>query len=208
MNNEPEKFKLISAGSGPMIMPHHIMRMNVPDFDLKSLPRPLSMKRLKEPKKVEVESKFNNKKKKSMVKYWTTDNDVVIDGKTMGKGALVTSKDSAFSDPDRLDWVLSDAAKKEYIGKVQGGQRSNFVIFVSTKDGFKVIPVEKWYKFTQKRTQKIMSVEEAEERMKSKGRKGLAAGKDKWSVHGTQSKPTAVKEKLPNWKTQLFEYWF
>ena len=205
--SDSEQVKLIASGSGPMIMPHHIMRMSVPDFDLDNLSRPLAMKRHKEPKKETINNDFKYKKKKSMVKYWTTDNDVVLDGKEMGKGALVTSKDSTFSDPDRLDWVLSDSSKKEYIGKVQGGQRSNFVIFVSSRDGFRVIPVQKWYKFTQKRTQKIMTVEEAEERMKSKGRKGLAAGKDRWTLHGTDSKPGAPsKERAPNWKTQLFEF--
>ena len=193
---ESEELDLIAAGSGPMVMPHHIMRMNVPGFDLSHLARPLSMKRLKEEKKESVD--FNKfKKKKSMVKYWTTDNDVVLDGKEMGKGALVTSKDSTFSDPDRLDWVLADADQREFVGKLQGGQRSNFVLFVSTRDGFKVIPVQKWYKFTQRRKQKILTLEEAEERMKSKGRKSLAAGKDRWTMHGN---------KEPNWRMQLMEY--
>jgi hypothetical protein len=48
-------------------------------------------------------------------------------------------------DPDKLPWHLKDAEGQVLTGTLEGSQSSSHVLFVSQADGFKVIPVSKWF---------------------------------------------------------------
>lgn len=64
-------------------------------------------------------------------------------------------------------WILEDYdSQNSFTGTLEGGQRSDYMFFVLTESGFKVMPVDRWYKFQPKRTFKTLSLEEAEEQLK------------------------------------------
>ncbi|KAK3817014.1 MAG: hypothetical protein J3R72DRAFT_497922 [Linnemannia gamsii] len=63
-------------------------------------------------------------------------------------------------------WVLDgNDSQKNWTGELEGGQEASYAVFVKTEDGFKVIPVDKWYKFNRKQGNTTLTVEEAEEQM-------------------------------------------
>ncbi|KAJ1908183.1 transcription factor IIF subunit tfg1 [Coemansia sp. IMI 209127] len=65
-------------------------------------------------------------------------------------------------------WVLEDDDEKDvWTGSLEGAQSSSYVLFVLTDDGFKVVPVDRWYKFTPKLKYKTLTLDEAEEVLKS-----------------------------------------
>ncbi|ORX52028.1 Rap30/74 interaction domain-containing protein [Hesseltinella vesiculosa] len=64
-------------------------------------------------------------------------------------------------------WVLEDYdAQHSFTGSLEGGQRSDYVLFVLTDNGFKVVSLDRWYKFQQRRNIRTMTADEAEEQMK------------------------------------------
>ncbi|ORX67637.1 Rap30/74 interaction domain-containing protein [Linderina pennispora] len=64
-------------------------------------------------------------------------------------------------------WVLEDYDEKEsWNGTLEGGQKSDYVLFVLMDDGFKVVPVDRWYKFTPKLKYQTLTLDEAEEELK------------------------------------------
>jgi hypothetical protein len=65
---------------------------------------------------------------------------------------------------------LSDAESNQFVGNLEGSQHSNYVLFMSSMDGFRVIPVSKWYRFIPKTTHRTLTLDEAEERMKERAR--------------------------------------
>ncbi|KAF9200290.1 hypothetical protein BGZ49_009490 [Haplosporangium sp. Z 27] len=61
-------------------------------------------------------------------------------------------------------WVLDDYDNKNnWTGQLEGGQHANYVLFVFSDDGFKVVPADKWYTFTPKIPYTTLTSEEAEE---------------------------------------------
>ncbi|KAG0242595.1 hypothetical protein B0O80DRAFT_447678 [Mortierella sp. GBAus27b] len=61
-------------------------------------------------------------------------------------------------------WVIEDDdAQNTWTGQLEGGQHANYVLFVFSTDGFKVVPADKWYKFTPKIQYATLTAEEAEE---------------------------------------------
>ncbi|KAJ1728896.1 transcription factor IIF subunit tfg1 [Coemansia biformis] len=94
----------------------------------------------------------------------------------------------ANEDKRRLDieearpWVLEDDDEKEvWTGTLEGGQSSSYVLFVLADDGFKVVPVDRWYKFAPKLNYKALTLDEAEEEL-LRQRKGNATH-DRWLMH-------------------------
>ncbi|KAJ2027485.1 transcription factor IIF subunit tfg1 [Coemansia sp. S610] len=78
-------------------------------------------------------------------------------------------------------WVLEDDDEKEvWTGSLEGGQNSTYVLFVLTDDGFKVVPVDRWYKFTPKLKYKTLTLDEAEEELK---RAQKSEAQDRWIMH-------------------------
>ncbi|CAO3653098.1 unnamed protein product [Mucor fragilis] len=68
---------------------------------------------------------------------------------------------------EQRPWILEDYdGQNSFTGTYEGGQRSDYMFFVLTESGFKVMPVDRWYKFQPKRHFKTLSLEEAEEQLK------------------------------------------
>ncbi|KAI9484739.1 hypothetical protein BDB00DRAFT_853846 [Zychaea mexicana] len=65
-------------------------------------------------------------------------------------------------------WILEDYdGQNSFTGTYEGGQRSDYVFFVVSGNDFKVVPVDRWYKFQAKRNFRTFTLEEAEEQLKS-----------------------------------------
>ncbi|KAK9710668.1 transcription factor IIF subunit tfg1 [Basidiobolus ranarum] len=63
-------------------------------------------------------------------------------------------------------WVLEDYDGGNYwSGSLEGGQQSNYFLFVFSEDGFKVVPAHRWYRFQQKLSYATLTIEEAEEQL-------------------------------------------
>ncbi|KAK9719230.1 transcription factor IIF subunit tfg1 [Basidiobolus ranarum] len=63
-------------------------------------------------------------------------------------------------------WVLEDTDHtNHWSGVLEGGQQSNYYLFICTDEGFQVVPAHKWYKFNQKLTYATLTIEEAEEQL-------------------------------------------
>src|SRR6185312_16406030 len=77
-------------------------------------------------------------------------------------------------------WVLEDYdGTNTYIGELEGGQRANYALFLLTDDGFKVVCVDKWYKFKPKIRHRTLTIEEAEEAIA----KAAKRDNDRWMMH-------------------------
>jgi transcription initiation factor TFIIF subunit alpha len=69
-------------------------------------------------------------------------------------------------------WVIEDDdAQNNWTGQLEGGQHANYVLFVFSTDGFKVVPADKWYKFTPKIQYATLTAEEAEEQVNKETRR-------------------------------------
>ncbi|KAF5101083.1 hypothetical protein D0Z03_000678 [Geotrichum reessii] len=67
---------------------------------------------------------------------------------------------------EHYPWVLEDFdGKNTWVGNYEAGQADSFVLFVFDKDGFKMIPAEKYYKMTPRNKYNTLTAEEAEKRM-------------------------------------------
>jgi len=63
-------------------------------------------------------------------------------------------------------WVVEDYDhQNSFTGQLEGGQHANYVLFVFAEDGFKVVPADKWYKFSSKLQYATLTAEEAEEQV-------------------------------------------
>ncbi|CAO3675686.1 unnamed protein product [Umbelopsis ramanniana] len=68
---------------------------------------------------------------------------------------------------EQKPWVLEDFDNQNaFVGTLEGGQKSDYMLFVFAENGFKVVPVDKWYKFNSKISYQVMSLDEAEEHYK------------------------------------------
>jgi hypothetical protein len=66
-------------------------------------------------------------------------------------------------------WLLEDYdGQHSFVGKLEGGQGSNYVFFVNQGDEFRIIPVSKWYRFCPKLSYHTLTLEEAEQAVKSR----------------------------------------
>ncbi|OLY80773.1 Transcription initiation factor IIF subunit alpha [Smittium mucronatum] len=64
-------------------------------------------------------------------------------------------------------WILEDFdGAQNWTGTLEGGQKSNYVLFVLMDDGFKVVPVDRWYKFSSKLKYSTLTLDEAEIELK------------------------------------------
>ncbi|KAJ1847352.1 transcription factor IIF subunit tfg1 [Coemansia sp. RSA 2708] len=79
-------------------------------------------------------------------------------------------------------WVLEDADEREvWTGELEGGQTSAYVLFVLAEDGFRVVPVDRWYKFAPKLKYRTMTLDEAEEELNRMQK--AHASRDLWIMH-------------------------
>lgn len=67
---------------------------------------------------------------------------------------------------EHFPWVMEDFdGQNTWVGNYEAGQADSFVLFVFDKDGFKMVPAEKYYKMTPRNKYQTLSAEEAEKRM-------------------------------------------
>ncbi|ODQ66589.1 Rap30/74 interaction domain-containing protein [Nadsonia fulvescens var. elongata DSM 6958] len=66
-------------------------------------------------------------------------------------------------------WVLEDFdGKNTWVGSYEAAQSDTFALFVFDKDGFKMVPAEKYYRFTPRNQYATLTLDEAEEQMEAK----------------------------------------
>ena len=74
--------------------------------------------------------------------------------------------DEQVRETEAVPWLLEDFdAQHSFVGKLEGGQSSNYVFFVNQGDEFRIIPVNKWYRFQSKLSYHTLTLEEAESQM-------------------------------------------
>jgi transcription initiation factor TFIIF subunit alpha len=124
----------------------------------------------------------------------------------LGLGKFEFANSYSVNDPDKLPWQLKDADSQGFEGKVEGSQSSNHVLFVSGMDGFKVIPVSKWYRFAPKNTYRTLTLDEAEKKMKEeKNRNDLWVMRAEASLEGKEEVVKKEKKGPPMkaWRQKL-----
>lgn len=100
-------------------------------------------------------------------------------------------KESDLRYEEALPWHLEDADNKNtWVGNYEAALSDTNVIFVIDGTDFKMIPIEKWYKFTPKNQFKTYTIEEAEALLSKKTRESRWAMK----THEQQEADRAAQE--------------
>ncbi|KAK9474400.1 uncharacterized protein V1510DRAFT_291741 [Dipodascopsis tothii] len=72
---------------------------------------------------------------------------------------------------ENYPWILEDfEGKNTWVSNYEAAQSDSYVLFVFDEDGFKMVPAEKWYKFTQRNKYATLSLEEAEATLAQKNK--------------------------------------
>lgn len=67
---------------------------------------------------------------------------------------------------EHYPWVMEDFDNKNaWVSSYEAAQSDTYCVFVFDRDGFKMIPIEKWYKMSSRNRFPSLSLEQAEERM-------------------------------------------
>lgn len=92
-------------------------------------------------------------------------------------------KESDLRYEEALPWHMEDAENKQtWVGTYEAAlSNANIVLYID-KDCFRMVPIEKWYKFTPKNQFKTMGLEEAEAAMSKKSRGS------RWALREDQTK--------------------
>lgn len=80
--------------------------------------------------------------------------------------------------------VISSCDGRSYSGRYLDNPTDNYYVFINTGKSFKVIPIKKWYKFSQKINYDTLTLEEAEAILKEKN--NLDEDK-KWMMHNRKT---------------------
>ena len=146
----------------------HVMKVNASKFDLTSLQPPVRMYRqgldLMDEDLLGPQAQDQNDS--NTAPYGRQKKAQIFRKKTV---VLSVDERKASEEQSRhtLPWVLEDAeGQNGYVGRLEGGMRSNYVLFVMQGQEFKVIPAQKWYSFTQKIQYQTLSLEEAENKVR------------------------------------------
>ncbi|KAI8144060.1 hypothetical protein BJV82DRAFT_490411, partial [Fennellomyces sp. T-0311] len=99
-------------------------------------------------------------------------------------------------------WILEDYDQQNcFTGTYEGGQRSDYVFFVVSGNEFKVVPVDRWYRFQPKRNFKTFTLEEAEEQLKNLQKRDqsrwMMLKRNKALAEDDEEAKTAAKMKKP-----------
>jgi transcription initiation factor TFIIF subunit alpha len=77
----------------------------------------------------------------------------------------------ALREQESAPWLLEDFdGQHTFVGRLEGGQTSNYVFFVNQGNEFRVLPASRWYRFNPKPNFQPLTLEEAEAHMTT-GRK-------------------------------------
>ncbi|KAL6718229.1 transcription factor IIF subunit tfg1 [Lecanora helva] len=99
-------------------------------------------------------------------------------------------KQSQLRYEEALPWYLEDFENKStWVGSYEAALSDNYVMMVLGQDGkFRLLPLEKWYKFTQKNVFKTLTAEEAELRFNKKVKE------PRWFMDSEESKQKRKQE--------------
>ncbi|KAL7315663.1 transcription factor IIF subunit tfg1 [Mucor circinelloides] len=104
---------------------------------------------------------------------------------------------------EQRPWILEDYdGQNSFTGTYEGGQRSDYMFFVLTESGFKVMPVDRWYKFQPKRNFKTLSLEEAEEQLKKQQKRESS----RWLMLKRQNEMNEAEEAARPSKLKLVDH--
>jgi hypothetical protein len=147
---------------------HHIMKIHSDSFDLSSIESPSLARQVpaekvlreKDLEKAAIEAQMAPNSKKSFKRK-------------------IFSRGKEEKDPDSMPWILSDLSNdaKSFAGSKEA-QSQTYALLVFSQDGFKLIPVDKRYKFIPRMKRQKLTTEEAEEKI------GMFMHKpvDRWSM--------------------------
>ena len=101
---------------------------------------------------------------------------------------------------EAMPWHLEDFDNKStWVGTYEAALSDTHVIFILGQDGkFRMIPVEKWYKFTSKQQFKILTTEEAEKAMDKK------VTQPRWFMETQKANQQAEEERANRAPKKLF----
>jgi hypothetical protein len=98
-------------------------------------------------------------------------------------------------------WVLEDAdAQHTFIGRLEGGQQSNYVFFVNRGREFLAVPTAEWFHFNPKPAYRPLTTEEAEAQMAARGKNRLVLAQQ--LQRSRQISPTQSTDSLEAQKNQ------
>lgn len=70
-------------------------------------------------------------------------------------------------------WVMEDySGKNTFVGNYEAGLSDSYCLFFLRRGGFKVVPVDKFYKFTPRNQYATLTLDEAEKRMEQSAKSG------------------------------------
>lgn len=131
--------------------------------DMSSLQSPIEMKREKKYEEVNNSIQLNNfsKKRSEIKEHFDPKYEKIM--KEESNPPIISSSDG-----------------RSFKGRYLDNSSNNYYVFINTGKAFKVIPIKKWYKFSQKINYDILSLDEAEAILKEKN--NLDEDK-KWMMH-------------------------
>lgn len=114
---------------------------------------------------------------------------------------------------EHYPWVMEDFdGQNTWVGNYEAGQADSFVLFVFDKDGFKMVPAEKYYKMTPRNKYQTLSAEEAEKRMQKGEQPNRwvmkyfpGEGEEAGAPGPSTSKPTNARSRFRTTDNSLFE---
>ncbi|KAJ3190047.1 hypothetical protein HDU85_000338 [Gaertneriomyces sp. JEL0708] len=111
-------------------------------------------------------------------------------------------------DPDKFPWLLSDFdGSQQYVGNVEYMPNVRYMMMIRKGDEYKMMPVQKLYKFQPKPKYRTLTTEEADELLKQSARKRL----DTWIMHQkreqeeVQSATDVDKKPTKAWAQKILE---
>ncbi|KAL7750178.1 transcription factor IIF subunit tfg1 [Sorochytrium milnesiophthora] len=90
---------------------------------------------------------------------------------------IIDDRERKLKSEESQPWVLEDDQSEHvWVGQLER-QQSEYMLFVLTDSGFKVVPVERWYRFKEKSKYQTLTIEQAEEveKLRKKSRR-----QDRW----------------------------
>ncbi|TBU07146.1 hypothetical protein CWI38_1636p0030 [Hamiltosporidium tvaerminnensis] len=148
-----QKYRLILSASEST--KRYLITLPVPVTDLSS---PFTLDRDRSVKDVEEQPR-NTKKKSEQLEY--------------EEEAYIKLKEQ-----EKYPLVIEDAENRAFSGRLQDMPNDNYFIFINTGQNFQVVPLRRWYRFTQKISYETLSLEEAELKLSKKNRE-----EDRWMMH-------------------------
>lgn len=157
------EFKLRSTSSTNFL--HNIMTLGGPSVNISDFTTPVRL--IRDPS-VRVEDG------ESIINIGASDMEDKNVGRKKRKTRLVNTREDeeeqSTRNQERAPWLLEDFDGQHSYASQLMTPDAKYVIFVNQGNEFRVLLASKWYKFTPKLAYRPLTLEEAEERMASKGR--------------------------------------